>query len=152
MTLQNELEKSRIGLSIGLISQKEFIQWVDEQIAKLDAPPYCLIDIAYNSLVPQERLVKIVYNILTEDFHRADMNYKQIKSNLFSILRQSYLRSEINLEKGVSTLFQMLSCFFSDHDDFYNMISLSDMYELAKNKIYGSLEDVERRFLELIGN
>jgi hypothetical protein len=63
--------------------------------------------------------------------------------------------SDLCLEKGTVILYRMALCLITienpiEDNDIYKMISLNDMFELAKQKVYYSMSDVEKKFLELI--
>jgi len=148
MNIQNEIAKYEIGLTIGLYSKEEFISWVDENINNMEDPPDVFIDIAYYSSKPIKVILEILGGYLGTFNLKKQVDYQWVKHNLLNTIKEQYSASKNDLGDSINLIYRLSLHFVSDAD-FYKLNALIDYYDLAKDRIAYSMDEVEKMFLSV---
>lgn len=90
-------------LVCGIITKKEFLDYIDKQIEILDNPPLIYIDIAFLSTKRIEDIIRVLKNFLLEE--NIDINIFNL--GVLSVLKNKYTQKEITLKEGVRYLYEL---------------------------------------------
>lgn len=143
-SIQHEAAQLSILFDCGSISAAEIIVWADEQIVKMDKPSDSLLSL---SMIQPEKTADII-SLLHQLGEGADF-----WSAFRNTLPRFHEFLQIHPEKceGVANHFFKLACKFKAPRDLNFLYGFDDEFGLARDGIFGKLEDVRENFLrELI--
>ena len=118
-------------LVCGIITKKEFLDYIDKQIEILDNPPLIYIDIAFLSSKRIDDIIRVLKSFLLEE--NIDIN--SFNLGVLSVLKNKYTQKEITLKEGVRYLYELSREFDlpDDPEELYLMGDLDD--ELCLHKL-----------------
>ena len=127
----------RSGLASGLLTKEEVIDWADKVITKDEQPDIFFIDLALSSSKSKNDIIHYFSDYL--NFENPIIQGRP----LLGLLYRQYKTGQINLNQSISKLSRLKNeAIFTDKEESY-INSIDYYYELAEDKIYGTLEDVE---------
>ncbi len=125
------------GLTNGILAKEEVIDWADKIITKDEQPDIFFIDLA----LPSSKSKIEIINHFTDYINPEN---PVPGKPLLGLLYKKYHAGELNLERTVRILYQLnFNALFTSREENF-IYSIDDEYDLARNNIYGSLEDVKR--------
>lgn len=90
-------------LVCGIITKKEFLDYIDKQIEILDNPPLIYIDIAFLST----KRIEDVIRALKIFFMEENIDIDSFNLRVLAILKNKYNQKEITLKEGVRYLYKL---------------------------------------------
>lgn len=134
-----------LGLSCGIWSKEEVIAWCDKVIEVKDFPPYEIIEV---SLMSNAKVDDIEGKLHEFCQRREDDHSVMI---LLGVLYEKIKRDQIGIEQATrcSTRLLVQSGLYIE-EEYYNLYGIDDSLDLAKNGVYGDLDDVETAYFEEI--
>jgi len=128
----------RAGLASGLLSKEEIIDWAYKIIAKDDEPDIFFIDLALSSSKSTGDILHYINDYL--NFEKPTVDGRP----LLGLIYKEYKSGRFSLEKTVTTIFRLkFEAIFTDKEEAF-IYSIDDLYDCAKNNIYGTIEDVQK--------
>ncbi|WP_144569065.1 protein kinase [Bacillus pseudomycoides] len=135
-----------LGLCCGLWSKEEVIQWCDKVIEVSDSPPYEIIEI---SLMSKEKIDDIEGKLF--EFSRIVDEEYAVKLTL-SVIHEKLVRNELMIEESIkSTTRLLVNRGLYWEDEYRDLYSVDDSYELAKNGDHFDLVEVVNIYIEMLG-
>lgn len=120
-------------LVCGIITKKEFLDYIDKQIEILDSPPLIYIDIAFLS----NKRIEDIIRVLKIFFLEENIDIDSFNLKVLSILKNKYTQKEITLREGVRYLYELSREFdLPDYpEELWLMKDLDDELSLHKLNI-----------------
>jgi len=142
MDLLLNLEYYRAGIQAGLLTKDNLIDYVLNTIENSDSLPYIYYDLAVDSSKDKYTICSMIKNYFLEKRYSVDKEL--IYKKLILLVKESYFSKIYSLEDTV----YVLSCISRDYflDEYYysQMYELEDYFYLAKENIYGTIEQVQK--------
>jgi hypothetical protein len=136
MDIKVTSEVFRLGLSVGFYSVKDVIKWADNQIEKLESPPYEFIEVSLSTNKKPVDICSILIQI--EGNFEEDLPIKIMLG-----LLQKYLTETEDYDNVWVWLYRLNEYIPVGCDTIlHEIIYLSDAIYLAEQGIYGSLLEV----------
>jgi len=135
----------RAGLASGFLTKEEIINWADKIITKDKEPDIFFIDLALSSSKSTGDVLHYINEYL--GFEKTTIDGRP----LLGLIYKEYKNERMNLEKTVTTIFRLkFEAIFNDREEAF-IYSIDDLYDCAKNNIYGTIEDVQRELEKFLG-
>lgn len=90
-------------LVCGIITKKEFLDYIDKQIEILDNPPLIYIDIAFLSTQRIETIIRVLKIFFMEE----NIDIDSFNLRVLAILKNKYTQKEITFREGVRCLYEL---------------------------------------------
>ncbi|MFF2153804.1 protein kinase [Paenibacillus chitinolyticus] len=134
-----------LGLGCGIWSKKEVIDWCDKVIEVKENPPYEIIEV---SLMSNEKMDAIEGKLFEFSKNAEDNHFVKI---LFGALYEKIKHNQLDVEQAVKCSTRLLvQTGLSYEEGYYNLYSMDDSLELAKDGVYGDLSEVADDYLNEI--
>lgn len=146
MDLVEQVEICRIATACGIYSNTGLSEFLDKIIVDLYEPPYEIIEA---SLACNKNMQDALH-ILKEYFYSNNGSKTNINKHLLCIIRERYHSHKITLEDAIYYLDNLLKETDLENEIIANINYLSDGLYLAKERIYGEVEDIEQDFIKFI--
>lgn len=139
----------RAGLSSGLLTKEEVVDWADQIIINDEQPDIFFIDIAMSSSKTVNDLTSYIGNFL--NFENPVISGRP----LLGLLCKQYRNGSLDIDQAISKLFRLrFEAVFTDQE-IGNICVLENDHDLAKHTVYGSIEQVKSKlenFLSIYQN
>ena len=143
-TLATTAEYFRIGLLVGLLSAEEASAWATAVIARLEDPPYELIEVSWSKGLAStlEALSSV----------QGERDKYLAGSWLLGRLRESLPHADGELQFAARQAMQVARAAELGDETHYRFDMVDDELSLARTKVYGTVEECRVNFLnELAG-
>ena len=135
----------RAGLTSGLLSKEEIIDWAYKIITEDEHPDIFFIDLALSSSKSNNDIIHYLSEYL--NFENPTVSGRP----LLGLLYKQYQIGQRNLEQTVRILYRLKSeTVFNDVEQGF-IYSVDDSYDLARNNIYGTISDVQSEIEKFLG-
>lgn len=132
-TLATIAEYFRIGLEVGLLSPEKASAWATSEVARMEDPPYELIDVSWSKGLAST-LVALSSVQGERDKHLAG-------SWLLGQLRESLPHSDADLHLVARQAMQVARAAELGDETYYRFDMVDDELSLARTKVYGTVEE-----------
>jgi len=134
-----------LGLCCGLWRKTEVIQWCDKLIEASDSPPYELIEISLMS----KAKIDDMEGKLFEFSSTVDEEYA-IKLTL-SVIHEKLKEYELTIEESIKCTARLLvNRGVYRKAEYFELYSLDDSYDLAKDGVHFDLSEVIHTYIEML--
>jgi hypothetical protein len=126
----------RAGLSSGLLTKEEVVDWADKIIMKDEQPDIFFIDLALSS----SKSINDVSHYFNEylNFENPTIQGRP----LLGLLYKQFSSKQLTLEQTVGKLFRLkFEAIFTEREEGY-IYSIDNNFDCAKHNIYGTIESV----------
>jgi hypothetical protein len=138
-----EAEIKRLEFMTGLITVSDVIAWADSLIEQMDIPDSEIIDLSLAGHSNSYELISILSEMAIGSDRFAAM--KTVFGKMYSVLSQDVSHAR----KYSSAIMDfVVENHYNLPDDFYFMYGIDDAFELAEIGIYGSVDEISKRFIE----
>lgn len=143
-TLESVQKLARI-YALGLWSKAEIIQWCDKLIEVSDNPPYEVMEIflfskakvndiegalfAFSSKIDEEGTVNVILAVI----------YEKLKENELTIEESITCTTRLLVNRGLYW-----------EDGYFDLYTMDDSYDLAKNGVHFDVRDVSTTYIETL--
>ncbi|WP_242215414.1 protein kinase [Bacillus cereus group sp. BfR-BA-01383] len=135
-----------LGICCGLWSKTEVIQWCDKLIEASDSPPYEIIEISLMS----KAKIDDIEGKLFEFSSTVDEEYT-VKLTL-SVIHKKLKKQELTIEESIKCTTRLLvNRGLYWEAKYFDLYSLDDGYDLAKEGVHFDLSEVINTYLETLG-
>ncbi|MES5929868.1 protein kinase [Bacillus cereus group sp. MG9] len=135
-----------LGLGCGLWNREEVISWCDRLIETNDHPPYEIMEI---SLMSTAKMVCIESALLS---YSRTVNEKTSVNILLSVINEKLNKKKWNVKRAITCSTRLLvnrGVYWEE--EYFDLYSLDDSYELAKEGIHFDKEDVISAYIDTLG-
>jgi hypothetical protein len=126
----------RAGLSSGLLTKEEVVDWADKIIMKDEQPDIFFIDLALSS----SKSINDVSHYFNDylNFENPTIQGRP----LLGLLYKQFSSKQLTLEQTVGKLFRLkFEAIFTEREEGY-IYSIDNNFDCAKHNIYGTIESV----------
>jgi hypothetical protein len=143
-TLATIAEYFRIGLQVGLLSPERASDWATSEIARMEDPPYELIEVSWSKGLAST--LEALSSVQGErDKHLAGRW-------LLGQLRESLPHADAELQLAARQAMQVARAAELGDETYYRFDMVDDELSLARTKVYGTVEECRVNLLkELAG-
>lgn len=146
MEFFEEVMKYKIGIETGIISIEEFSGFVDNEMSRLDNIPDIYIEVALHINKGTNELLSAISEYCKDNrLVLTNSQEDKIKKYLLNILKDKYLSKKIDMKECTHCISQV-GLYFGQ---LFELIVVEDWYELAKQGIYYTLEEVDNMIKEI---
>lgn len=139
LTLATIAEYFRLGIEIGLLEPESARAWANSEIARLDAPPYEIIEVSWSKDLSS--LLDALSSVPGERDRQSAGRW------LLGLLRERLPRPESELQHAASQAMRIAQAAELGDDEYYRFDAVDDELSLARNNVYGSVEECRSTFL-----
>lgn len=144
-----EVMKYKIGIETGIISIEEFLEFIDNEMSRLDNIPDIYIEVALHINKGVKKLLSAISDYCKDNrLGLTNSQEDKIKKYLLNILKDKYLSKKIDMKECTHCIYQ-IALYFGDLSEL-NVIE--DYYELATQGICYTLEEVDSMIREIFEN
>jgi hypothetical protein len=143
------IHQLRAGLSTGLLKKEEVIDWAEQIVSKDKAPDIFFIDLLLSSSISTANISHYISCYL--NFETPTVSGRPLLGLLF----RRFSSGELTLNKTVITLYQLKNETVLSDREMAFVYNIDNDYDLAREKIHGTLKDIERQledFLSIYGD
>jgi hypothetical protein len=142
-----EAESLRIALICGCVSKDEIINWADKIILENDKVDYVFIEISLSGKKPIQDIVSLLFQISNKHEH---FNACRRVLGRMSFARETEPQS---LRRFASGLYQIvIENYYELPSDLIFLMGIDDEYALADSGTYGTIDEVDKRFIEALNS
>lgn len=142
-----EAESLRIALICGCVSKDEIISWVDKIILENEKVDYIFIEISCSGKKPIQDIESLLFQISNKHEH-------------FNACRRVLGRMAFvcdtepqSLRRFASGLYQIvIENYYELPSDLIFLTGIDEEYALADSGTYGTIDEVDKRFIEALNN
>jgi hypothetical protein len=144
--MKAQADALRLGIRCGIFSRGDAIRWADATIAEMACPPTEVVEVAVSTSCDRSAFDGLL------DAIPGDADCGASKRILFAHLYKQLLLEPQSLRRVVRTLWNLSSTDLNFSPEERSMaLFLDDEYDLAASRAWGSLDQVRREALDLLG-
>ena len=132
-------EYFRIGLTAGLLLPEDASSWAISEIARLDAPPYELIEVSY-AKTPLDAIAALASV-------QGDRDRQMAGAWALARLRESLCKPDVDVHSAAHQAMRIVRAAEFGDDIYYRFDLIEDEVSLALTKAWGTLEDCRTHLL-----
>lgn len=132
-------EYFRIGLTAGLLLPEDAANWAISEIARLDAPPYELIEVSYAE-TPLDAIAALASV-------QGDRDRQMAGAWALARLRESLRGPDFDVRSAAHQAMRIVRAADFRDDIYYRFDTIEDEVSLALTGTYGTLEDCRAHLL-----
>lgn len=142
-----EAESLRIALICGCVSKEEIINWADKIIQENDKVDYIFIEISLSGKKPIQDIESLLFQISNKHEH---FNACRRVLGRMSFACETEPQS---LRRSAAGLYQIvIENSYELPSDLIFLIDIDDEYALADSGTYGTIDEVDKRFIEALNS
>jgi hypothetical protein len=142
----NVIHQLRAGLSTGLLKKEEVIDWADQIVTKDNAPDVFFIDL----LLAGSRSIKDITHYIGNY-----LNFETPTASgrpLLGLLFKRFIGKKLTLHQTIIILYELKNQTVLSNWEESFVYSIDDGYDLARNSIYGTIQDIHNQIEIFLGN
>lgn len=142
----NVIHQLRAGLSTGLLKKEEVIDWAEQIVSKDRDPDIFFIDLLLSSSISTKDISHYIGSYL--NFETPIVNGRPLLGLLF----RRFSSGKLTLNETVLILYQLKNETLLSDREIAFIYNIDNDYDLARERIYGTLKDIERQLGDFLSN
>jgi hypothetical protein len=143
-TRKDIAEFFRLGLLAGVCDLPSIVRWADGIIASEASPPFAFLDLSTCESQPVSAAVDLLTGVPGE--RTPDLAVQMLLGHCSRLARSGAL----HVTDALLRLYRMATAENFPHSIYSELVWQEDAFALARDRVYGSLPEVEQSFVEYL--